>query len=670
MNWGGRTVATGGSGAVEEGGWGVGGPRGASGRREGYRLRRGCGKDPRFGWGGPRAFALLGALAWSWVGAAQEGRAQDRPFPLDTLRVAVGSRVDGRMPALTRSVRVLDRAELERLPVRTLAEALAWAVGVDIQARSPAQADLSLRGSSFEQVVVLVNGVRVSDPQTGHHDLNLTVPLDRIERVEILRGAASALYGADAVGGVVNVVTRQAEAGWHGRVEGGSWGTVRGSVGAGWGDPHGRFVGGGAEWSRSDGHRPGTDYEMVLLHGKGGGQVGRGSLRGEVGLARRDFGAQDFYARYPSFERTRTYTAALRWFGGGGTEGVRSPSGDGRAFLLELGTSVRRHEDEFILVRTQPSLYRNRHTSHVLGGDLLARFRGPMGWRMALGGEAFGDLLESNRLGNRQELRGGLYAEMVRGGGGTPWVVTLGARQDWHEGFGGAFSPALSASYTFAAGVRLRGAAGRSFRVPTFTERYYRDPANVGREDLGTERAWSGEVGADLSPSGTLALSVTAFTRKAEGLIDWARPVGAPPTTPWETRNVKEATFLGLEGEARWEGPAGLQWTVGGSALSFQADDLPGFVSKYVLRPLTEQWTVGVRRQVGGQTLVGLHLQQGRRKGEEPHRRLDFQTRFRLASWVIHLDGTNLADERHPDVTGAPSPGRGFFLAVERLVGR
>ena len=212
-----------------------------------------------------------------------------------------------------------------------------------MQSRSPAQSDLGIRGSSFEQVVVLVNGVRMSDPQTGHFDLDLAVPLDRVARVEVLRGPASALYGADAVGGVVNIVTREDDAGWVGRLEGGSWGTAKVSGGGG-----GQWEGWpslslGGEFSRSDGHRAGTDFEVALLHFSLQDTLAGGTLAGDFGISRRDFGAQDFYAPYPSFEKTRTYTSALKWAAAG--------IGNSR---VELGASFRRHEDEFTLIRDDP----------------------------------------------------------------------------------------------------------------------------------------------------------------------------------------------------------------------------------------------------------------------------------------------------------------------------
>ena len=145
--------------------------------------------------------ALLGATA-----LARPSAAQDSPQQVDTVHVV--ARTDPTVVSATRSFEVLTRADLARHATRSLADVLGLALGVDAQPRSPAQADLALRGSTFNQVVVLVDGVRVSDVQSGHYALDLAVPMAMIERIEILRGTGSAMYGSDAIGGVVNIVTR------------------------------------------------------------------------------------------------------------------------------------------------------------------------------------------------------------------------------------------------------------------------------------------------------------------------------------------------------------------------------------------------------------------------------------------------------------------------------
>ncbi len=531
---------------------------------------------------------LVGTLLSTlWLFGTESLSAQVLPILLDTLQVQVGSRVSPQLPILTRSVQLMDREEIDALPVRTISGLLEWATSVEIQSRSPAQSDLGIRGAGFEQVVVLVNGVRMSDPQTGHFDLDLAVPLDQVQRLEILRGPASALYGADAVGGVVNIVTKGGGGEWQGRVEGGSRGAARISGGGGLEREGGFALRLGGELNRSDGHRAGTDFEAGLLHLALSHPLGSGRLSGDFGASRRDFGAEDFYAPYPSFERTRSYTSSLRW----ASEAARSLN-------VELGTSFRRHEDEFTLIRDNPEVYQNQHTSSQVGGDVLVRANDWLGIDLALGGEIFRDILLSNSLGDRDENRGAIFGEAVIGGAGDG-VVSLGLRQDWHQGFGSFLSPSFSGSYSIGQNLRTRAAVGRSFRAPSWTERYYQDPVNVGREDLDPEKAWSGEVGLDVWKGSDFRLSLTAFVRRSEDLIDWAREVDGGPEVPWETRNVEEATFRGLEADLTLRGPAETLWTLGGMLLSVDSKESAGYSSKYALRPLEEQVTLGVSRTFG-----------------------------------------------------------------------
>lgn len=396
-----------------------------------------------------------------------------------------------------------------------MAELLEWALGADVQARSGAQADLALRGGTSEQFLVLVDGVRMSDAQTSHFDLDLAVPLAEIERIEILRGPATAVYGADAVGGVVQIVTRRGGSALTAGLDGGAFATVGGSFGAGFsaGDVAVRV---GAEARRSDGHRAGTDYETLQARAAVDFPIAARTLRADVAYAARNFGARAFYtppaADFDEYEETRTATASVAWL---------APAG--AVLAIEPRVSLRRHEDDFVLRRDDPAFYRNRHAGTQLGGELVARWAASADTRLVAGAEAFVDRLESTRLGDRSEGRGAVFAE-VAAGRLDATIVNLGLRTDWHEAYGAFFAPSAAVAIRAADPLRLRASVGRAFRAPTWTERYYVDPANVGNPDLEPEHAWEFEAGADFVPTAGTRLRATAFLRETGSLIDWARP--------------------------------------------------------------------------------------------------------------------------------------------------
>lgn len=593
------------------------------------------------------------ALSLSLICGVEALAAQNRPIPLDTLRVSASSRASAEMATATRGVEVITADELRRMPARSVAEALQWALSVDVMPRSPALVDVALRGSSFEQVLVMVDGVRVSDAQTGHFDLDLAVPLDQVERIEILRGPASTLHGADAVGGVINVVTRAGGAS-RGRVETGSFGTV--GLALALTQPLGRFRADvAADARRSGGHRAGTDYEAALARAALVGPLGGRTLRADAAWAGRDFGANGFYGSNPKwneYEETRTTTASVAW-----------QAGPSSRIVLEPVVSFRRHGDEFLLKREDPAFYRNQHATDQLGAEVTARFAPLPEVRLAAGVEAYLDRLESQRLGDRSERRGALLGELAAGRVGR-LTGSAGIRADWQEAHGLFVSPALAAAWWPAAGVRLRGSAGRALRVPTWTERYYRDPAHQGDPSLRPERAWSGEVGADLYPVGGVRVAGAVFVRSARDLIDWAKPA-TTPDAPWTMRNVEDATFRGLEAELGVDDVLGLRWTGRGSWLSVASSAAPSFTSKYALRPLAESFSVAAERAVASGLGGSLRALRARRLGEEAYLRLDARAVYELARFRLHVDLQNLSDTGYPDIMGLPAPGRALVAGVE-----
>lgn len=579
--------------------------------------------------------------------------AQQAPYPLDTLHVSVGSRADPRLPTATRSVEVLTADDIRRLPVRTLSDVLGWALGVDVLARSPVQADVGIRGSSAEQVLVLVDGARATDPQTAHFALDQTVPLDDVERVEILRGPASALYGADAVGGVINIVTRRSD-GVVARVEGGSFGTGEASVRAGGGSEalRGQLAG---EARRSDGFRPGTDYREGMLRGGGSATVGGRELRADLGYAARDFGARAFYtppdAPYDEYEKTRTGTLLLSW---------DAPAT--ARFALTPRVSVRRHDDDFMLKRDDPSFYENVHHSWQAGAELVGRWNAPRA-HLAWGAEGYRDILRSTSLGDRQESRAAAFAELSAGRVGRA-VLTAGLREDWHSRYGSFLAPSLAGAVWASPALRFRASAGRAFRAPTWTDRYYADPANVGNPELRPEHAWAGEAGADLVARSGARLSATAFVRRTTDLIDWIRPAGAPDTTPWQAENLGVVTFRGAELEGSTLDPLGSRWTLRASTLGFDADEAAAN-SKYALRPLDRTASLSFDRPLVRGLGFGARTAYAHRVGDAGYWLVDARLTAGWRDASVYLDALNLTGSRYLDVSGTTAPGRAVYVGVE-----
>ncbi|MDZ7780518.1 MAG: TonB-dependent receptor [Gemmatimonadota bacterium] len=595
-----------------------------------------------------RTSFLLFALSWLM---AVPVAGQEPTYELDTLLVRGASRLPG--GASGRVVTLVDREALSRQPVRNVSEAIGWALSGDLQARSPAQADLSLRGASYEGVLVLVDGVRMSDPQTGHFDLDLTVPLERVERIEVLLGPASAQFGADAVGGVVNVVTRDDWEGAELRTEAGTFGrwALSGAGGVGIGEWN---LGGGVERTASDGHRLGTDYRILLADGRASGPLGDGRVDISLGHGRRDFGAADFYGPFPAFERTRTTRGSAEWTGSvAGTE-------------LTPRVTFRRHTDDFILDRTDPGFYRNDHVSEQLGADVTLRRNLGESVGLAVGAEWIRETLDSNALGQRDQNRLAAFGEVSAPVG--PGSATAGVRVDRREGFETFVSPSLAVSFPAGDALRLRAQAGRAFRTPTWTERYYEDPANLGTPDLEGERSWSAEAGLDaFFPLGG-TFRATVFRRSSEGLIDWARP-GGDPEARWRTRNVETATFDGIELNGAVGSRSTLLVRPSATWLDIDLEESEGFHSKSTLRPLVRTVGVEIERDMFEKSHVRVHLWDRTRAGEAGVFLLDARVGLGLSFGEFFLGGTNLTDASYPDVSGLPAQGRALSVGLRTMLG-
>ena len=208
------------------------------------------------------------------------------------------SRLESSMAAETRELQVLDRKRIRSLPGISVSDILSVAGLVDLQSRgvNGIQADMSLRGSGFEQVLVLVDGVRMNDPQTGHHNADLPVSRDDIERIEVLTGHASSIYGPDGVGGVIQIITRHAQTTQTNvSFQGGSAGTTSAQLSQEFAGRHltSRFT---LAHNRSDGYRPTTDYKTTSLSGTSKWQSGPHRISAIAGIVSKKFGANGFYA--------------------------------------------------------------------------------------------------------------------------------------------------------------------------------------------------------------------------------------------------------------------------------------------------------------------------------------------------------------------------------------
>jgi vitamin B12 transporter len=512
---------------------------------------------------------------------------------------------------------------------------------------------LSIRGSSPQQVLILLDGVPLSS--TSQFGLNLsTITLADVERVEILRGPYSAIYGSGALGGVVNVITRtdpQSEASASGGTTPSAQMMLR--VGA-------RFSGGtasaGVERLWTQGDRPNADARRVTATGR-------------VVLQRSDLERLTLLA---------TYTA-----GGGGAPGsTLFPSATDRVSdwraVASATWSVRRSEGReeqlrlwavadavsfrspafgFVALNQGTALGVNWQQVHPVRAGILT-------WGVEAQHARFA-YRDSSPFGNTGFVSSGVtagayvqYDATVR----ERTLLGIGVRYDLDSNYGAQLNPRLGFVHFVSPVLRLRGGIGRTFRGPSFGELFFPGCSNPA---LKPETAWSADVGLEAAVHPTLLVRVNTFYTDAQNLIIG----GCNP------QNVGSARILGASAEVlgrvaeRWTISTNLTWTNGLDRTTGQpVIRLPAWQGNLILRYAIDATRslailanyVSDRRDVDFSTFPAKIVTL------PPYATVGMRYEQRLADWVVRVGVDNLFDARYQPLWGFPAPGRTVYVQFGR----
>ncbi len=563
--------------------------------------------------------------------------------------VVTGSARPVELGRVTRTLTVITREQIDALPARTVADVLRLHSSIDVRARGVrgVQTDFAVRGANFGQVLVLVDGVRLNDAQSGHHNGDIPVPLESVERIEVLSGPGSSLFGADAVGGTINVVTRRDAGAPEAFVQGGSFGLAAVSASAGIGNDAVQQTL-AVSFDRSSGFIDERDFNTRALRAR----TSFGDRTGvSVSYLWKEFGALNFYGPSPSREWTnQTLVTADHVFG---TWAGWSVSGQ---------ASYRTHGDRFVWNRLNPAISDNRHRTHaVLAGGSGSRRVGAS--TVTLGVEGGGDWIRSSNLGDHAVSRASGYAEWRQALGSTA-DLDAGLRVDRYDEFGTSWSPSLGVGWWTTPSVRLRASVGRAFRAPTFTERYYSDPAHLARAAIGPETAWASEGGVDVLVPGNVVLQATVFGRADRDVIDWLR---ATTADRWRTYNIHRVRTVGVELGARRTFTSGAFVQAQYTAVDLDAAEITQ-LSKYVLDYAPHSVTLSGSVELPGRLRVAPRVEyrhRTRSSGESDYALVDLRLGRRLGQQLeLLVDGTNLFDADYQEIAGVEMPGAAVAVSL------
>ncbi|MDG0967952.1 MAG: TonB-dependent receptor [Flavobacteriaceae bacterium] len=434
----------------------------------------------------------------------------------------------------SRTVTVISAQDIEQSGSATLVDVLRQVAGIDIRSRGTqdVQSDIYVRGGGFDQTLLLIDGIKVDDPQTGHHTLNAIIPLDMIERVEILKGAAGRVYGQNAFTGAINIVTKKStKEGMKAVISGGSYGyqkaallvsDVRDS------SNHTLYL----ESISSDGYRYNTDYYNQNYLWKSNWETSGHPIELIASFNNRHFGANGFYAKPENTDQYEVTQSSLL--------GISTSFQPNSNLLIQPKVYWKRGQDEYIFIRNNPSIYRNLHITNKLGAEVNGTWEHKMG-TTGVGFELASVSIQSNNLG--EHARTLVHGYLEHRFASNRWDITPGFSVSHYSDQDTFFYPGIDVGFQITGNSRLYFNSGYTYRIPTYTDLYYSDSSTLGNEFLSPEKALSTELGFRLRQN-NWKLSLALFQRDAKNYIDYVKSAG---DERWQATNIDQILSQGGE---------------------------------------------------------------------------------------------------------------------------
>lgn len=614
--------------------------------------------------------------------------AQTDTIHLQTLEIS-STRTPMMLTSSVRPLEILNQAQLRSLPAPDLPQLLSYTLGFDVRQRGAGdvQADISVRGGSFEQTLILLNGISMNDPQTGHHNLDLPVDPAHVERIELLNGPGTRTYGTNAFAGAINIITDvPQEPTMKISLSAGDYSLYSGYLSGGFRTGKIRhFIGAGAK--SCDGYTDNTDFRESRAFYHGMLPLKKGNLQLQAGALDKSFGANSFYsAMYPDqFERVRSEFAALN-----GTLGTK--------VRFQPSLYWKRYHDRFELFRDEaPAWYKshNYHMTDILGADLSVSLASKLG-RTAVGTNFRFEHIYSNVLGepmgriiNAPGEEDGFFTNeasrslfsVFADHQYSKGIFSMGAGVLLHyaESFGTGLYPGADLSFRILKDTRIYTSFNRALRLPTFTDLYYKGPVNLGNPDLVPEESWDLEIGLRYDGRGITG-RLSGFSRFGNHLIDWVK---LPGETKWHSDNLTKLTTMGMEAQIKCDFPeiTGKDLFIREASLSYQwvtmTKPVTGFISYYVMdymkhklvlnfqhriwRNLSASWVLSYRDRAGSYSEVTT----GQEVAYPAYFLADGKLNWTKGPVSFWVSLNNITNARYRDISSVLMPGRWIMCGLQ-----
>lgn len=565
-----------------------------------------------------------------------------------------------------RNIWIIDNQQIKNLPSRSISELLSYVTGVDVRQRGPGgvQADISIDGGTFDQTLVLINGVKVSDPQTGHNMMNLPISVDDIDHIEVLRGSASRIYGTNALTGAINIVTKAVtRTSVSANVFTGSSfkkDEVSGDTYANYGvratgtlalKESSHLFSAGQE--AGNGYRYNTAFNNQKFFYEGKVNVGKtDQLEITGGYIHNKFGANGYYSSPGDKEAEETVKTAIA--------AVAYKTQLTSFWSLMPRLSYRNNVDDYLYIKQTPDKFHNHHVTQVLSAELNNSFQTGIG-EFGLGLETRKEKINSTNLGKRNRDNAGIYGEykfdLVKN-----LLVNVGSYVNYNSDYGWQAFPGIDAGYNFYGNWKVFVNVGTGQRLPTFTDLYYKGPTNIGNDQLQPEKSRYAEGGIKYN-STHFVLNASLFKRRITNFIDWVKD---KTTDPWQPKNFSELNTMGYTLSADYntgalENPAfnslrfGLAYTCLDPKVKTTLPEAN--ISRYAVESLKNQLTATVNAEFLKVMALTVTARYCERISYKDYTVMDARLTYKLKRSSIYADASNIFDVNFIQAGAVPMPG-------------
>lgn len=556
----------------------------------------------------------------------------------------------------SRTLQIISKLDIQNSAATNLTELLQHVTGVDIRQRGVEgmQADLYIRGGSFDQTLVLIDGIKTENPQTGHHTMNMMIPLENIERIEIIKGPAARIYGQNAFTGAINIVTKR-------NVET----YIKGTAALGSFDQQLYEIAGAVRLENSshqllysnvssDGYRYNTDFknQNVLLKSKFNTQYAPIDLIAT--FMARDFGANGFYASPKATDQYEETQASIV-----GISSVLNKND----FIFKPKIYWTRGQDMYEFIRGKPEIYRNHHITNKAGAAVDVSYNSKLGIT-GIGVDLARVFIASNNLGDHNRTMFTAFLEQRFLLAKEKLDITPGIAFTYYSDFGTQTFPGIDVGYALLKDLKIYSNLGYTYRIPTYTDLFYSDPTTLGNPDLIPESALTGELGIKWTAKNVF-LEFAAFYRDAEDLIDYVKE---NENEKWQAENIQNVNTKGIEATFDYR----LSWRNFEQRLKFGYAFLDDEIknsdfdySRYSLNSIRHQVNIGYESQFFKYIRQRISYRYVIRPDADHYNVFDASITGRFKDFELSAGFNNIFSESYTETNQVPMPEFNFMTALK-----